>query len=76
MDISYAFPELVDSALQTRIKDKKIHREKVFRQIDENNGNGVNEDNADFILDGELMAYKSNNPLTFQELQKRLRKKI
>ena len=31
--------------------------------------------NIDFILDGEILAFRNNKPLHFQELQKRLRKK-
>jgi DNA ligase-1 len=31
--------------------------------------------NVDFILDGELIAFKNDKPLHFQELQKRLRRK-
>ncbi len=30
---------------------------------------------ADYILDGEVLAYKNDSPLHFQELQKRLRRK-
>lgn len=30
---------------------------------------------CDFILDGEVLAYKNGRPLNFQELQKRLRRK-
>src|SRR3712207_4141383 len=30
---------------------------------------------SEFILDGELLAYRANRPLHFQELQKRLRRK-
>src|SRR5919106_870033 len=32
-------------------------------------------ENIDFILDGEIMAFRNGNPLHFQELQKRLRRK-
>ena len=38
--------------------------------------NGIDKTDVDFILDGELIAFKNNKPLHFQELQKRLRKKI
>lgn len=31
--------------------------------------------NIDFILDGEILAFRNNKPVHFQELQKRLRKK-
>ncbi len=66
-DISYAFPELVDNALHTRRKKEET------RNI---NGNDeIVEHDFDFILDGELIAFKNNKPLHFQELQKRLRRK-
>jgi len=61
-DISYAFPELVDSA--TKICKKKS----------KSKGGDVTDIN--FVLDGELIGYKDNKPLPFQELQKRLRKKV
>jgi DNA ligase-1 len=32
-------------------------------------------ENIDFILDGEIMAFRNGKPLHFQELQKRLRRK-
>lgn len=70
-DISYAFPELVDSALLTRIKKEERHKKKESRDIGEIDG----VDDIDFILDGELIAFKNNKPLHFQELQKRLRRK-
>ena len=41
-----------------------------------NNEKGIDESDIDFILDGELIAFKDNKPLHFQELQKRLGKKI
>ena len=77
-DISYAFPELINSALQIRQsrKNDDIKQEKEFQQSDENNENGIDKTDVDFILDGELIAFKNNKPLHFQELQKRLRKKI
>jgi DNA ligase-1 len=69
-DITYAFPELVDNALQARIKNEERH------QIDEiENANEGDVADVDFILDGELIAFKNNKPLHFQELQKRLRRK-
>ncbi len=70
-DISYAFPELVDSAMLTGIKKEEMHRKKVTQDIGEIDG----ADDIDFILDGELIAFKNNKPLHFQELQKRLRRK-
>jgi DNA ligase 1 len=69
-DISYAFPELVDNALQTRIKREERHQIKEIKNTSDND-----EVDVDFILDGELIAFKNNNPLHFQELQKRLRRK-
>lgn len=84
-DISYAFPELVDSALHTRRKEEEeeeIYQKKDFQHTNENeieieiDENEIDEVNIDFILDGELIAFKNNKPLHFQELQKRLRKKI
>ncbi len=77
-DISYAFPELINSALQIRQsrKNDEIKQEKEFQQSNENNENGIDKTDVDFILDGELIAFKNNKPLHFQELQKRLRKKI
>ncbi|HYF98600.1 MAG TPA: ATP-dependent DNA ligase [Candidatus Saccharimonadales bacterium] len=60
-DISYAFPELVDSAL--KIREKKTKKDTSI-------------DTFDIVLDGELIAYKDKKPLPFQELQKRLRKKM
>jgi DNA ligase 1 len=77
-DISYAFPELINSALQIRQsrKNEDIKQEKEFQQSNENNENGIDKTDVDFILDGELIAFKNNKPLHFQELQKRLRKKI
>ena len=69
-DITFAFPEVAESIL--RIKRKK--------DIHNNSQNDINLDknkrNFDFILDGELVAWKDEKPLPFQELQKRLRKKI
>ncbi len=70
-DISYAFPELVDSAMRIRVKKEERHKKKETRDIGEVDG----VDDIDFILDGELIAFKHNKPLHFQELQKRLRRK-
>lgn len=70
-DISYAFPELVDSAMRTRIKKEERHQKKETPDIGENDGI----DDFNFILDGELIAFKNSKPLHFQELQKRLRRK-
>ncbi|HEY6534687.1 MAG TPA: ATP-dependent DNA ligase [Candidatus Nitrosocosmicus sp.] len=75
-DISFAFPEIVNAGLTIhRIKDDNNSKE-------DNNNFNKNHDalmndsvNIDFILDGELIAFKDDKPLHFQELQKRLHKK-
>jgi DNA ligase-1 len=59
VDMTYAFPELVRAAIETKIK---ITNTVLVNQVD-------------FIVDGELIAFKNNKPLHFQELQKRLRRK-
>lgn len=61
-DISFAFPEIVESAIKIRKKGSKNESKNVIP--------------VDFVLDGELIGYKDNKPLPFQELQKRLRKKV
>jgi DNA ligase-1 len=58
-DITYAFPELVKAAIETTVKTT----------------NTMLPNQIDFILDGELVAFKNGKPLHFQELQKRLRRK-
>jgi DNA ligase 1 len=71
-DISYAFPELINSVLDVRRKKAKL------RQIEHDvhpDKNDVDRDDLTFILDGELIAFKNDKPLPFQELQKRLRRK-
>ena len=60
-DISYAFPELVDSAMRTRVKKEERHKKKETRDIGEVDG----VDDIDFILDGELIAFRHNKPLHF-----------
>jgi DNA ligase 1 len=59
VDITYAFPELVKAAIESTIKTQDTS---IHNQVD-------------FILDGELIAFKNDRPLHFQELQKRLRRK-
>ncbi|MGH9979091.1 MAG: ATP-dependent DNA ligase, partial [Nitrososphaeraceae archaeon] len=54
-DITNAFPELVDAAINSKLS--------------------LSMENIDFILDGEIMAFRNGKPLHFQELQKRLRRK-
>jgi DNA ligase 1 len=54
-DITNAFPELVDAAINSKLLSSM----------------GI----VDFILDGEIMAFRNGKPLHFQELQKRLRRK-
>jgi DNA ligase-1 len=55
-DVTKAFPELVNAALE-------VHSLPSSTDID-------------FIFDGEVMALQNGKPLHFQELQKRLNKKI
>src|ERR671921_1588171 len=59
-DITNAFPELADSALAAAATITT---------------SSSPSSNIDFILDGEILAFRNNKPLHFQELQKRLRKK-
>jgi DNA ligase 1 len=59
-DITNAFPELADAALEAAATI---------------NTSSPSPSNIDFILDGEILAFRNNKPLHFQELQKRLRKK-
>ena len=70
-DITFAFPEIVRSILRIKRdkeKDNKNSKESVLEKNQENEFN--------FILDGEIIAWKNGRPLPFQELQKRLRKKV
>ena len=60
VDITYAFPELVKAAIESTIRTPDTTT--IQNQVD-------------FILDGELIAFKNDRPLHFQELQKRLRRK-
>jgi DNA ligase 1 len=60
VDITYAFPELVKAANESTIETTDTT---IHNQV------------VDFILDGELIAFKNDRPLHFQELQKRLRRK-
>jgi DNA ligase-1 len=60
VDITYAFPELVKAATESTIGTTDTT---IHNQV------------IDFILDGELIAFKNDRPLHFQELQKRLRRK-
>ena len=59
VDMTYAFPELVKAAIKSTIITSDTRLH----------------NNVDFILDGELIAFKNDKPLHFQELQKRLRRK-
>jgi len=59
VEITYAFPELVKAAIETTIETT----------------NTMLSNQVDFIVDGELIAFKNGKPLHFQELQKRLRRK-
>ena len=58
-DVTNAFPELADAALS----------------VTATTSSSSPSSNIDFILDGEILAFRNNKPLHFQELQKRLRKK-
>ena len=60
VDITYAFPELVKAATESTIRTPDTTT--IHNRVD-------------FILDGELIAFKNDKPLHFQELQKRLRRK-
>lgn len=74
-DISYAFPELTHSALHIRIKKAKTRQKKHDVHSDKSDADNIDRDDINFILDGELIAFKDDRPLPFQELQKRLRRK-
>jgi DNA ligase-1 len=58
-DITNAFPELANAALDSRL----LSPSKSLSDME------------DFILDGEVMAFQNGKPLHFQELQKRIHKK-
>src|ERR671918_110225 len=62
-DITNAFPELADAALSATATTSS------------SSSSSSSSSNIDFILDGEILAFRNNKPLHFQELQKRLRKK-
>ena len=64
-DITNAFPELADAALAATITSSSSS----------SSSSSSPSSNIDFILDGEILAFRNNKPLHFQELQKRLRKK-
>ena len=59
-DVTNAFPELADAALAATITITS---------------SSSSPSNIDFILDGEILAFRNNKPVHFQELQKRLHKK-
>jgi DNA ligase-1 len=61
-DVTNAFPELADPALSGTATTSS-------------SSSSSPSSNIDFILDGEILAFRNNKPLHFQELQKRLRKK-
>jgi DNA ligase 1 len=61
-DVTNAFPELADAALSETATTSS-------------SSSSSPSSNIDFILDGEILAFRNNKPLHFQELQKRLRKK-
>ena len=60
-DVTNAFPELADALLSATATSSS--------------SSSSPSSNIDFILDGEILAFRNNKPLHFQELQKRLRKK-
>ena len=62
-DVTNAFPELADAALAATATTTTTSSSSSSSSI------------IDFILDGEILAFRNNKPLHFQELQKRLRKK-
>ena len=62
-DVTNAFPELADAALSATATSSS------------SSSASSPSSNIDFILDGEILAFRNNKPLHFQELQKRLRKK-
>lgn len=70
-DITFAFPEIVESILRIKRKKGKYNKDSKIVARNKNDNNEFN-----FILDGELIAWKDDRPLPFQELQKRLRKKV
>ena len=74
-DISYAFPELTHSALDIRIKKIEKSQKEHDGHPNKSDADNIDDDNINFILDGELIAFKNDKPLPFQELQKRLRRK-
>ena len=61
-DVTNAFPEFADAALSATATSSS-------------SSSLSPSSNIDFILDGEILAFRNNKPLHFQELQKRLRKK-
>ena len=61
-DVTNAFPELADAVLSATATATS-------------SASSSPSSNIDFILDGEILAFRNNKPLHFQELQKRLRKK-
>jgi DNA ligase-1 len=62
-DVTNAFPELADAALSATATSSS------------SSSASSPSSNIDFILDGEILAFRNNKPLHFQELQKRFRKK-
>src|ERR671923_848687 len=60
-NITGSFPELANAAIYTRVPSSS--------------SSSSLSNTIDFIFDGEIMAFRHDRPLHFQELQKRLRKK-
>ena len=70
------FQRVIEAALQTMLKKpKEIYQKNDTRQNKSIMENQLDKIDINFILDGELIAFKNNRPLPFQELQKRLRRK-
>ncbi len=65
-DITNAFPELADATLAAAAAAATTIT---------TSSPSSSPSNIDFILDGEILAFRNNKPLHFQELQKRLHKK-
>ena len=59
-DISYAFPELTHSALDIRIKKIEKSQKEHDGHPNKSDADNIDDDNVNFILDGELMAFKND----------------
>ncbi len=61
--------------MDVRRKKVKTSQKKHNILSDKSDVSDIDRDDINFILDGELIAFKNDRPLPFQELQKRLRRK-